>query len=112
MGGCPEVVAGELIRACSDPGVSAMALGCVVGLSGVGTPSLVWFGSEGVPSACVWARLGWGLGCSLLGPWDVGLADSDLAAASVVKKCNEKETRESLSPLKSVRGIAMTQVQY
>ena len=105
-------MAGELIRTSVDPGVSAVVLGRVAGLSVVGTPRLMWSGSGEVPSSCVGAWLGCELVCSLLSPGEVGLAARDPVAASVLKKCNKKDIRESLSPLKSMRGIAMTEVQY
>lgn len=105
-------MAGELVRADVDPRVSGIVLGRVAGLSVVGTPWLEWSGSEGVSGGCVGARLGWGVGGSVLSPGEVGLAAGDTAAASVGKKRNEKDRQESLSPLKSMRGIALTEVQY
>lgn len=91
MPGCSEV-AEELIRADVGPGVSATVLARVAGLPVAGTPRLVWFGSEGVPCGCVGARLGWGLGCSRPSPGELALAARDPVAASVWKKCSEKDT--------------------
>lgn len=88
--GCPEVT-GELVIAGVGPGVSSIVLGCVAGFSVVGTPWLVWSGFKGVPSVCVGSRLSCGLVRSLLSPGKVVLAAGDVAAASVLKKCNEKD---------------------
>lgn len=90
MEGCPEVT-GELVIAGVGPGVSSIVLGCVAGFSVVGTPRLVWLGSKGVPSVCVGSRLSCGLVRSLLSPGKVVLAAGDVAAASVLKKCNEND---------------------